>query len=45
MRFYGRSLCISERMTDLSFLDFDGTKRHPGGTRAVADSKQTKPLA
>lgn len=41
LRVYAHAM--KEEETDLSFLDFGGTKRHPDGTRSVAASKRTKP--
>ena len=41
LRVYAHAM--KEEETDLAFLDFGGTKRHPGGTRAVAASQRTKP--
>ena len=35
---------MREEETDLSFLDFGGTKRHPGGTERSADSIIRKPV-
>jgi hypothetical protein len=34
---------MKQEETDLSFLDFGGTKRHPRGTRSVTTAKRTKP--
>jgi len=41
LRVYAHAM--KEEETDLSFLEFGGTKRHPGGTRSVTASKRTKP--
>ena len=42
LRVYAHSL--REEETDLSFLDFGGTKRHPRGTKLRARSGTRKPL-
>ena len=34
---------IPEGPTDLSFLDFGGTKRHPRGTKRIGASAMEKP--
>ena len=41
LRIYAHAL--REEESDLSFLDFGGTKRHPRGTRLSATSEITKP--
>jgi integrase len=41
LRVYAHAL--REEESDLSFLDFGGTKRHSGGTKRVAASATTKP--
>jgi hypothetical protein len=41
LRVYAHAM--KEEETDLSFLDFGGTKRHPGGTHSVNASNRTKP--
>jgi hypothetical protein len=35
---------MREEETDLSFLDFGGTKRHPGGIKRRDDSIVRKPV-
>ena len=42
LRVYAHALRDEE--TDLSFLDFGGTKRHPRGTKRIAASVTRKPL-
>ena len=42
LRVYAHALRDEE--TDLSFLDFGGTKRHPRGTKQIAASVTRKPL-
>ena len=34
---------LREEETDLSFLDFGGTKRHPRGTKAPATARTKEP--
>ena len=41
LRVYAHAL--REEETDLSFLDFGGTKRHPRGTSLETRSRRTKP--
>ena len=42
LRVYAHAL--REEETDLSFLDFGGTKRHPRGTKLATTAGTTKPL-
>ncbi len=42
LRVYAHAM--REEETDLSFLDFGGTKRHPGGTERRADAIMSKPV-
>jgi hypothetical protein len=42
LRVYAHAL--REEETDLSFLDFSGTKRHPRGTKKEVASATRKPL-
>ena len=42
LRVYAHAM--REEETDLSFLDFGGTKRHPRGTKPIATGRKTKPL-
>jgi hypothetical protein len=42
LRVYAHAL--REEETDLSFLDFGGTKRHPHGTEPKRDAATKKPL-